>query len=172
MQPQYEYTKARLMAEIDRELPALNATLDALTDDQLQRTDAAGWRISDHVANLAAWERSVLVLLGGRPRYEGLGISEALYESHDVDAVNDAIFQRERHLTFAQARELFTTTHEELLAALAPLSDADLNGSVDSFLPAASGDDRPVIGALYANTAAHYAEHHQWIRALAGQDVS
>jgi hypothetical protein len=71
-------TNAERLTDLSQAWTALNAVLDQLT--QVEKTgpkDAQGWTVKDHLAHLAAWERSVIFMLQGKPRHAGLGVEEA-----------------------------------------------------------------------------------------------
>jgi hypothetical protein len=161
-------TKVDLLAEIERTWPVLNTALDRLTPPQLTITDAQGWTVKDHVVHIAAWERSVVFLLQGQPRHEGLGVAEALYEQDDVDAINAAIQQQHAELSFAGALEQLRSVHGQIMALLDTLSDADLQQPYRHYLPdePGEGEGPPVINVIYGNTADHFREHQEWIDAL------
>lgn len=168
MNEQPAYTKANLVAEIERTWPALNTALDRLTPTQQTVTDAQGWTVKDHVAHMAAWERSVVFLLQGKPRPEGLGVAEALYEQDDVDAINASVQQQHAELSFADALEQLRSVHGQMMALIDGLSDADLQQPYRHYLPdePGDGDGPPVIEVIYGNTADHFREHLGWIEAV------
>ncbi len=60
-------------------------------------------------------------------------------------------------------------TKQGLLAAIEPLTDADLQRRYRYYLPDEPGDDDgpPAINVIYGNSAGHFAEHLAWIEALA-----
>src|SRR5438477_11337149 len=104
MADQRPTNKAELMKEMDRTWPALNAALDRLTDAQMTGIrDAEGWAVKDHITHIAAWERSVVFFLQGRPRHEGLGVDEKLYLEDD-DQINAVIQRQTKDLTPDEAR--------------------------------------------------------------------
>src|SRR3712207_668417 len=101
---EHRYTKTDLMREIDTAWSTLTATLDRLTEAQMTEVrDAAGWAVTDHLVHIAAWERSVVVFLQGRPRHEGLGIDAQLYKRGDEDAMNAAIQRQRQPVSRAEA---------------------------------------------------------------------
>jgi hypothetical protein len=161
--------KTRLVADIGHVWSALEAGLGRLTEAELlARHDAAGWTVKDHVVHLARWERSVVALLHGRPRHEGLGIAASVYLAGPLDAINAAIQAQARDLSAAEAMAELRRTHRELLALLAPLSADDLRRPYRAWLPdePGDGDGPPAIDVIRANTAGHFAEHLGWIEAL------
>jgi len=158
-------TKTDLLAEIGRSYPALEALIAGLSKDQFVNIkDSQGWSVKDHVAHLAAWERSVVVFLQGRPRHEGLGVDQALFDGDDFDALNDVIARNHRGLSTNETIQLWKNTHQELMGLLDGLSNERLQGPSSFFV--ANGDERPLIGMIHSNTAEHFDEHRKWIEAL------
>ncbi len=166
----YRGTKSQIIEDTERNWNDLKSVLDQLTDEQMtQVQDAEGWTIKDHLTHLAAWERSALYFLQGKPRYEALGIDEALFMSGDFDAINATIQKQTKDRPLAEVRADLSNINEQILAAVAPLSDDVLKKSYRRF-PDEPGSDtgRPATDVVYSNTADHAAEHLEYIRALAG----
>ena len=173
MTAQPEVTKSELMQEIARSWTALQAALAQLSEDQLLLPrDASGWSVKDHVLHLAAWERSIIFLLQGRPRHAGLGVSEATYAHGSEEAINAAIFENTAAIAPQESLALLREVHAQLMAMLQPLSDEDLLQTYRHFLPdeEGEGDGPPVINVIYSNTAEHYAEHLPWIEKIVCQN--
>jgi hypothetical protein len=167
-------TKARLLQDIEQSWSELNAALDRLTERQLTEIrDAQGWSVKDHIIHMTAWERSMLSFFQGRPRYEGLGVSGDVYLTGDDDRINAEVYRQTRDMPLNQALRQFREVHNQLLALLQPLSDADLHRPYSHYLPhePGRGDGPPAINVVYGNTAQHFKEHLGWINALVeGQD--
>ena len=164
-------TKAELLDRIESSWAALEDTLSRYPEERLTgRRDPAGWSAKDHLANLAAWERSMLFLLQGLPRHEGLGVDEALYRNGSEDQINAAIHARTRGDSLAAVRAAFAETHRQLLALLDRLDDADLHKTYSDYLPDEPGEERgePIMRRIAANTCEHYDQHRRWIEALIG----
>ncbi len=163
-------TKTELLSAIDTGWASLTDALARLNDAQLTGpTDAAGWNGKDHIVHLAAWERSMLYLLAGKPRHAGLGVHETLYLSGDFDAINAAIQTQHRDISLADALAELRRVHEKLRTSLDGLTDADLRKSYSYYLPDEPGadDGSRLIDRLVGNTSAHFTEHMPWILALA-----
>jgi hypothetical protein len=166
-----ELTKAELMEQIDSTWTALQNALDRLDEIQLTMAkDDAGWAVKDHVLHLAAWERSALYLLQSRPRHAGLGVDEALYRDGSYDEINAAIFERGAGLAVEEARARLGDVHGQMMALLDELSETDLFKSYGDYLPAEGAGGPAVINLVFGNTAHHFAEHLDWIEALASED--
>jgi hypothetical protein len=162
-------TKAELLASIEPAWVTLNAALDRLSYRQMTTIkDAQWWTVKDHLIHLAAWERSVVFFLQGKPRYAGLGVDQALYRNGDFDDINAAIFQQHKEMPLEEALALFHDVHRQLLQLLKPLTDADLRKPYSEYLPGEVGDDRLAIDVIYGNTTDHFREHLDWIETLVG----
>jgi hypothetical protein len=169
MSEQREYTKTELLAAIERNWIALNAALGRLSEPQLTTIhDAQGWTVKDHIIHMTRWENSVVSFLRGLPRHVGLGVEEALYRDGPYDDINAVIHQQTRGLPLSEAMAQFQATHQQLLALLEPLTDADLHKPYGAYLRTAPDDSQgpPAIDLIYGNTADHFAEHLEWIEAL------
>ena len=160
-------TKAHLLAEIDKAWATLNSLLARLSETQMIAAhDEHGWAVKDHLTHIAAWEDSVVVFLQGKPRYEALGIDQALFESGSFDAMNEVIQWSRKHLSLPEAIAQLQSTHTRLMSLLQPLSDADLIQPLRHFLPSSPATDRRrAMDLIYDNTADHFSEHLAWIDA-------
>jgi hypothetical protein len=164
--------KAELLSDIDQTWTKLNEALDRLTPEQMtQIRDPQGWAVKDHLTHLAAWERSVVVFLQGKPRYVGLGIEKELWGG-DEDAENAAIQTRHKDMPLAEALADLRYVHSQLMKLIEPMSDSDLYKANSDYQLHTSGerDERPVIGMIYGNTANHFREHQEWIERLVSQE--
>ena len=162
-------TKAALLSDIERAWAALDTALGRLTEAQLTTpADAQGWTAKDHIIHMTAWERSVVFFLQDQPRHAGLGVDEALYRRGNADEINAVIYWQRHKLPLADALAQFRDVHQQLLALLQPLTDADLLKPYRHYLPAEPGEgDGPLaVNVIYWNTADHFSEHLAWIEAL------
>lgn len=160
--------KASLLETIHRRRAELEETIDSLTNDQLAAAPAGGWSIRDHLAHITAWEQSAIALLNKRPRHEGLGVSKDTYQGHDVDAVNQEIYNRNQQRPIEDVLADFRGSHQQLLAVLQKMSDEELRKPYSHFLPDEPGEETgdPVVEWVAGNTYEHYAEHLEIIREL------
>ena len=169
---QVRYGKAELLREIEGAWAKLNEALDGLTQEQMTDIrDPEGWAVKDHLIHMAAWERSVVVFLQGKPRHEGLGIDEQLYLTGDDDKINAAIQEKRKDVSLSEAMSDFREVHSQLLKLIEPMSDADLHKANSDYQPAGSGerDERPIVGMIYSNSANHFRDHQGWIESLVSQ---
>ncbi|HUP28153.1 MAG TPA: DinB family protein [Chloroflexia bacterium] len=164
-----EYTKSDLLGEIENTWPALNEALDQLSDEQMTGPkDAEGWAVKDHLSHMAAWERSMVYLLQGKPRHEGLGVPEDLYLNASEDEFNAAIQRKCNDQTAAEALTDLRDVHSQLMGLLEKMSDEDLRKPYRHFLPNEPGkaDDAPILNRVHGNSAWHFREHLGWIQSL------
>ncbi len=162
--------RAEALDALDEAWARLREMVDRLGEERLTGpADASGWNGKDHLTHLAAWERSMVFLFQGHPRHEGLGIDEATYQSHDIDAINAQIRIATQHLSLDQALEDLDATHRLLRALVADLTDEDLQQTYSHFLPDEAGidDGQPIIGRLDHNTRRHFHEHIGYIESIA-----
>ncbi len=148
---------------------ALEDALDGLVEQQFSEVrDAHGWAIKDHLMNLALWERSIAMLLLGKPRHETLGVSEDDYLTLGHDGINAIIFETYRDRTAAEVLATLRSQHQETLDILNRFTWDDILRPYSHYLPDEPGDDRgePILYWIMGNTAGHYDEHRAWIEAL------
>ena len=160
--------KPELLERIQRTRAALEQTLSQLSDAQLVAPDAAsGWSVKDHLAHLAGWEVSLTALLQRRPRHVAMELDEATYH-RGADAVNEVVYQRNKDRSLADVLATFRQAHQQVLAALGGLTDADLSKTYSHYQPDEPGEDsgEPILKWVAGNTYEHYAEHHAWLQAL------
>lgn len=157
-----------LTARIEEQWSALDAQISRYPDDVLTGpSDAAGWTIRDHLAHLTAWEASVLGFIrDGRPQNETMGVDRTLWETDDLDAVNERIRVQTSDTPLTEVMAALQATRRELVAALGTLTTERLrerwvNGSIDA------SDAPTILEKVTGNTVEHYPEHAEWIAAIA-----
>lgn len=169
MSEQPTTTKSKLVADIQQNWTRLASAVGGLTEAQLTGLpDAEGWTVKDHLLHLAQWERSAIFFLQGRPRHVSLGVDEALFLKGTDTAINAAMFQRTRNLPVSEAFRQLSDTHQQLLALLEPLTDADLEKRYQAYLPGEPGAENKTTAfpVIANNSTDHYVEHLGWIQAL------
>jgi hypothetical protein len=161
-------SKTDLLRSTEEAWGDLMVELGRLTPQQKSGVkDAEGWTVKDHLVHLAAWERSMISFLKGRPRHEGLGVSADVYARDQDDEINETIYSATKDLTYEEAEAQLRSVHSELMQMLDQMSDEDLQKPYSHYLPdEGREDDSPALDRLYANTADHFREHLGWIRSL------
>jgi hypothetical protein len=154
-------TKAELLRRIDASWKDLEQTLLSKPDEELSRSVLDGWSVKDHLAHIAAWELSLVALLRGADRRAALGLPDGDIETDEANAI---VRQRYRELSPTEVRALLRGAHQEVLLALADMSDADLERPYSHYQPADEAVTNPVVGWINGNTHEHYQEHLGWLR--------
>ncbi|MGB2696186.1 MAG: DinB family protein [Dehalococcoidia bacterium] len=161
--------KDELLQRIQRSRAALEQTISQLSDAQLVAPGPSeGWSARDHLAHLTIWEQGLAALLQGHPRYTTMGLDEQTYLNTDEVGLNEIIYQHNKDRSLTEVLAAFQQAHQQVLAALAGLTDADLFLTYSHDQPDEPGEDSgaPILGWIAGNTYDHYAEHQAWIQAL------
>jgi uncharacterized protein DUF1706 len=140
-------------------LSALIASIDSID----ARASGSPWAVKDHLVHITAWERSVVALLEGRDWLTEMGVPGV---KEDIDTINEAIWKLHRSDSSEHVLSDFRQFHEQLVAALDKVSDADLQSLYDRYQPDGPDERRPVIEWVAGNTYEHYDEHAEWIKDL------
>ena len=160
--------KADLLERIRRTRADLEQAIRRLSPAQLVAPGAAaGWSVKDHLAHIAVWELGLAALLQRRLRYAAMEVDEATY-LRGADAINETIYERNKGRSAPDVLAEFRRAHQELLAAVGGLTEADLLKTYSYYQPDEPGEDSgaPIVRWIAGNTYEHYAEHQEWIEAL------
>jgi len=160
-------TKSELIRLIDDAWAGFDSYLASLTDQQMTDLyDHEGWNVRDHITHLAAWEKTVVLLIQGKPRFQFLGADAAHIAMKPIDELNAALREHWKNLPLTSAIELYRGGHKELIASLQTLTDEDLSRPASQFFPQMSDDTRRVVDVIQDNANGHIAEHLPWIKAI------
>lgn len=165
MSEESQLSKTALLDRIESIWEELQVVIRGLDETQLARVDdATGWSVADHLTHLAAWERGIAYILTGRPRPEGMGVTQEQWVSLTMDEINDVVHRQGRERGAAASLAAFRDAHADMLDALGGLDDAALQRGYSSYDLQAKADDRPIIGWIIGDTYEHYQEHLAYIR--------
>jgi hypothetical protein len=158
--------KAELMTRIDREWAALERTIALLDEGQMTAPGDGGWSVKDLLAHISAWERVLLVAdLQGGTFAEAAGMDEATSAATEhmtaETGLNDYFYQRDKLLSIPQVLANLRATHQQVIAALEQLDDADLQRAHD---PDAS--ESHLVDSIIGDTYSHYRQHRATIEAM------
>ena len=164
------YSKADCLQKLEAAGEALRAYLAGLDEARMTGPqDAAGWTLKDHLVHLSVWEESIVRLFQGVPRYQTLGVTEALYEAEKLDEINAQIYRNWLSAMLAEVLKRLFRVHAEMLAQAQSLSDGDLNQTMEACFPQFSlGDERRLAYVILGNSEFHFLEHLAWMRAISG----
>jgi hypothetical protein len=149
-------TRAQFLELFRRAQSDLDEAIAAVDSDRMVMPGPdGGWSPKDHVAHLATWNGVIAALLRNDP---GSGAAERVQEAFsrlDLDRVNATIFERNKDRILSEVLLSFRLSHEELLDALAGLTDANL------FEAGSAG-----LEFIAEVTYGHYACHLNAIRSI------
>jgi hypothetical protein len=162
-------SKDELLSALDVEWRALRRVVDEAEPEALTaQTDAAGWTSTDHLAHLAVWARSVVRMVReGIPRWEGLGISRAVYETPGWDEKNEVIRQNTRGMSSDAVMAELAAIQRDIVAIVGELTDVELNRPLAEF--ADGGEGETLIRRIVGTFPDHYEEHRGYIGRILNQ---
>lgn len=155
-----------LLGTIGRSWRRLQSTIHSADADALTRkTDPAGWSAKDHLAHLDACANSVLVMIrDGRPQWEGLGISKAMFEDLDFDDQNAVIRDTRAGQSLDEVLSSLSATHHEFVCVLADVSDEGIRRPCNEYVP--DSGDFEIAQRVMWDTYMHYDEHRGYIERI------
>jgi hypothetical protein len=157
---------AELRERINSSYAALEQTIAQLSDQQLITPIDGSWSAKDLLAHIAAWEHVTIHFHVGRQPFEAVTqLPNVPYATTPVDQINQAFYQRDRDIPLPQVLQSFRTTHQELMAMLDRMSEADL---FRTYTPAGRGSGQ-LIEWIIGDSYDHYDEHRATMQRLLGQ---
>ena len=160
--------KKELLERIQSLRSRLEQNISQLSDFQLAAPGmTSDWSVKDHLAHLAVWEDSLAALLRREPRHSAMKVDETTY-LRGADAINEMIYQRNKERSLGEVLAHFRKSHQQALAALDGLTNADLFRTYSHYQPDEPGEDsgEPILAWVAGNTYEHYAEHYALIQAV------
>ncbi len=161
-------TKDELIDEIEASWQRLMVTMTA-RDEAAYTTasDAAGWTALDHMAHITAWERSALAPLQGRPRHEGLGVTDAEFAG-DFDSINELVRAQTAGHSCRQVMDAARDLHRELVDAVRATDMDTLWTETAELCPdqREQAKSRPFLPVLMSDTSEHYDLHRGYIERI------
>jgi hypothetical protein len=162
--------KQDLLAEIDRERTALDATLALIPPRQMTRSGVTrgGWSVKDVLAHLVEWQRMNLDWYAAGVRGERPAIPAPGFTLRDLPRLNTMIYQKHHRRSLNAVLQDYRAYHDKTLALIEALSDGDLV-TLERF--SWTGPSWTLSDYLRASTAAHYlwarTRIRRWLRAQA-----
>src|SRR5688572_3205802 len=128
-----------------------------------------GWSVKDLLAHISAWERVLLVSdLQGGTFAEAAGMDEATSAATEhmtaETGLNDYFYQRDKELPLSEVLANLRATHQQVIAALEQLDDADLQRAHDPDDP-----ESHLVDSIVGDTYGHYRQHRATIEEMFGQ---
>lgn len=160
-----------LLAEIDASWSRLMGAMTSHPEaDYGTKHDSAGWTALDHMAHVTAWERSVLSPLNGRPRHEGLGVTDEEFATDeelamDFDPLNEIVRSKTSGDSYEKTMADAETGHNAVVEAVKAANLDQLWRPTTELCPdqREAGKSGPFMQILMGDTAEHYDEHRSYI---------
>ncbi len=159
----YPTSKGELLQTVQVEYLLLLSLVDGFSEEEQGMPGANGeWAIKDILTHLAAWEQLFLGwyqagLRGEKPVTPAPGFT---WGWKSLAALNQQIFERDRQVSPAAARQIFADSHAQVVSLLETLSEEELfTPGRYSWLGKAT---------LEASIRANTYNHYRWASKLIG----
>lgn len=153
-------SKEKLLAQAKAGRQSFEELLGTIEPDQmLAEALEAGWSVKDSLAHIVAWELRMIAALaeirqGMKPTAIPYNLDDAV-----VDAINQQIYEENRHRSLDAVLADFERSYQEAMAAVEATPEADL---IDpNRFPWREG--RPLWYMVAGNMHEHYREHEESI---------
>jgi hypothetical protein len=155
---------------------AVEAVIAGRTAEELTRPGADGWSAKDHLAHLAAWQRSLEALLAGASRAAAIGMGQDAYQRSDTDGLNEHIFAAHHDEPLEAVLTELRAAYQAVVVHLERMTTDDLYRPYRHYQPHESDptdprNDTPVLEWIAGNTWDHEPEHLEMIRAVLAADL-
>lgn len=142
----------------------LDGVVVPLSPAQREAPLGGKWSVKLHLAHVADWEVGILALLQGEGRVQAMGLTQALWDAGDTDAMNATMADRAERQPLEDVMIRYREIHRNLVRHIGGMADADLQLPYEHFQPGAHpSNPAPILNWIAGNTVDHYPEHAQWI---------
>lgn len=147
--------KRALLAEIQRERAALNATLALLRPGDMTRSGVTrgGWSVKDILAHLVEWQQMNLGWYAAGLRGEKPAMPAPGFTLRDLPRLNAKIYRKHHRRSLRAVLDDYRTYHDRVTTLIEALPDVDL---VTLGRYSWTGPSWTLSDYLRASTAAHY----------------
>ena len=147
-----------LLARARTERDALALLWQGLSDEQMTRRPGPqpDWSVKDLIAHIAWWEQSAC-------NWVSRALSgEMLTRTETPDEINARVYADNRDLPLDTVLDAFDASWKPLEDLLLRMTDEEINDA-----QVCNIRDMPLLYFLVGNTFAHYADHHEELKAYA-----
>jgi hypothetical protein len=160
-------TKADLIEGINGAWSTLEGAIASSSEEALTTPGGDGWSVKDHLAHIESWERYLLAVLERRSPSAAIGIDLATVRSTADDPLNALIIEPTKAHPLSQVLADLRRTHEQLLAIVVALPEADLERPAADYQPEELAGDTDSIADWIAHICdEHLRDHVGWIQQL------
>lgn len=157
--------KAELLDAINCERASLDALISSLRPTQLVGASDGGWRVSDHLSHVAAWERMIVAHLRDGSDAAVAGMNASSFAAATLDELNDHLYRCTHDRGVADTLHEFADAHRAIIAFITEMPEGRLADAYWDDDPSA----RTVRNKIAGDTYLHYREHAGWISELVGR---
>ena len=119
--------KPDLLSAIEKERSALEASIEALSPNQLMVPGVVGeWSVKDVLAHLVEWEQMVLGWYRAGLQNEVPSLPAPGFKWNQTPQLNQMIYEKYRKRPLEDVLALFRSSHREILEVIQGLSNDDL----------------------------------------------
>src|SRR5215212_7933560 len=162
-------TMTELRERISSSYAALEQTIAQLSDAQLTAPIDGSWSTKDILAHIAAWEQVTIHFHVGKRSFEAVTEPPDIpFATTPVDQIKEAFYARDHNLPLAQVLQSFRSSHQELLAMLDGMSEADL---FKPYTPAGRSSGQ-LIEWIIGDSYDHYDEHRATMQRFLGEQAA
>lgn len=157
-----QMNQALLLKRIDSERRRLEKTLARLEPSQKTQPGVIGlWSVKDILAHLAAWEQLFLGWYQAGLRGETPQVPAPGFTWHEMDELNEQIYQQHRLRSLAEVQEWFASSYLQVCQVIQEIPESDL------FEPGRYPwqGKSSLLQYVLANTANHYRWANSKVRA-------
>ena len=152
-------TRTEILVRINQAHADLVAALADIPDDVMLTNPVVDWwTLKDVMGHVAMWQRVAIQFVEDYRR-DGKPTPLGLQDDAAIDAYNKRGAAVRRDYPLARVRAEFDAAFRDLVAAVEPLSDAQLNAP----LPAPWGEGRNLAYLIAINSYEHEPEHTEQI---------
>jgi hypothetical protein len=163
-------TRDKICDAIKRTHANLVSALDGIPEEVMTtRPVIDWWTLKDVMGHVTMWRRVAIQFID-EYRHNGAPVPLELLDNADLDAYNKRGAALRRDYSLTRIRTEFEASLRDLIAAVEPLSDADLSKPLPA-PPWDPGDtlERLIADNSYGHEPAHVEQINQWRKERAAQ---
>ncbi|NIM92543.1 MAG: ClbS/DfsB family four-helix bundle protein [Anaerolineales bacterium] len=162
-----EITKSTILESIKTERKRFDATLSALSNDQLIIPEFdRGWSVKDILIHIVVWEQRLIHRLEAIAQGEDSPSFPSDITSDDIDRLNKEDYEKHREDPLEDVVLQSQKSFQQVLEAVEAISEAALIDPDRS----TEGENHPLEELVAPDTYWHYREHREQIEGRFGVD--
>lgn len=153
-----------LLERIQDARTELDGVVAPLSPSRMEEPLGGGWSVKLHLAHISDWETGIVAVLRRESRVEAMGLTQALSDVDDTDAMNALMAERAEAEPLADVLYRYGKVHQDLVERIRSMPDADLQLPYSHFQPSQSSpNSTTILQEIAWDTFTHYPDHARWI---------